>query len=57
VAYLATKADKTAITRLSRLDWDSVGRICTPVVASGLDPARLDGLVRIGVYEVSWNYV
>ena len=27
VACLATKTDKTTITRLSRLDWDSVGRI------------------------------
>jgi len=55
VASLATKTDKTTITRLSRLDWDSVGRICSRVVADGLDPARLDGLVRIGVDEVSWK--
>ena len=46
---------KTTIIRLSRLDWDSVGRICSRVVADGLDPARLDGLVRIGVDEVSWT--
>lgn len=55
VAYLATKTDKTTITRLSRVDWDSVGRICERVVAEGLDPARLDGLVSIGVDEVSWK--
>ena len=35
-------------TRFSRVDWDSVGRICARVVADGLDPARLDGLVSIG---------
>ena len=55
VAFLATKTDKTTITRLSRVDWDSVGRICERVVADGLDPARLDGLVTIGVDEVSWR--
>lgn len=55
VAYLATKTDKTTITRLLRIDWDTVGRICERVVADGLDPARLDGLVHIGVDEVSWR--
>ena len=53
VAFLATKTDKTTITRLSRVDWDTVGRICARVVADGLDPDRLDGLVTIGVDEVS----
>ncbi len=55
VAFLATKTDKTTITRLSRVDWDTVGRICQRVVADGLDPERLDGLVTIGVDEVSWR--
>lgn len=55
VAYLATKTDKTTITRLLRIDWDTVGRICERVVADGLDPARLNGLVNIGVDEVSWR--
>ena len=27
VAWLATRTDKTAITRLVRIDWDTVGRI------------------------------
>jgi len=55
VAFLATKTDKTTITRLSRIDWDTVGRICERVVADGLNPERLDGLVNIGVDEVSWR--
>ena len=55
VAFLATKTDKTTITRLSRVDWDTVGRICERVVADGLDPTRLDGLISIGVDEVSWR--
>lgn len=55
IAFLATTTDKTTISRLSRVDWDSVGRICERVVADGLDPGRLDGLVSIGVDEVSWR--
>ena len=55
VAFLATKTDKTTITRLARIDWDTVGRICARVVADGLDPARLDGLVHIGVDELSYR--
>jgi len=55
VAFLATKTDKTTITRLARIDWDTVGWICARVVADGLDPARLDGLVNIGVDEVSYK--
>ncbi len=54
-AYFATKTDKTAITRILRIDWDTVGRACERVVADGLDPGRLEGLVNIGVDEVSWR--
>ena len=55
VGFLATQMDKTAICRLVRIDWDSVGRIITRVMATGLDPSRLDGLFEIGVDEVSWR--
>ncbi len=55
VAWLATKTDKTTITRLVRIDWETVGRICSRVVADELDPSRLDGLFEIGVDEVSWR--
>ncbi|HEY2672733.1 MAG TPA: ISL3 family transposase [Rugosimonospora sp.] len=55
VAWLATKMDKTAIVRYARIDWDTVGRICERVVADGLDESRFDGLVSIGVDEVSWK--
>ena len=54
-AFLATKTDKTTIARFLRLDWDTVGRICERVVDSELDPARLEGLVNIGVDEISWK--
>jgi transposase len=54
-AYLATKTDKTTIARFLRIDWDTVGRICERVVATDLDQDRLDGLVNIGVDEISWR--
>jgi transposase len=55
VAWLATKADKTTITRMLRIDWDTVGRIVKRVCAAELDPGRLDDLYDIGVDEVSWK--
>ncbi len=55
VAWLATKMDKTAVTRLVRIDWDTVGRICQRVVSDELDPGRLDDLFDIGVDEISWR--
>ncbi len=55
VGWLATTMDKTALCRLLRIDWDSVGRIITRVSAEKLDPHRLDGLAAIGADEVSWK--
>ena len=55
LAWLATRMDKTAIARLCRVSWRTVGRACQRVVATELDPARLDGLFRIGVDEISWR--
>jgi transposase len=54
-AFWATRTDKTTITRLLRIDWDTVGRICERVAADGLDSGRLDDLVHVGVDEVSWK--
>jgi transposase len=47
--------DKTAVARLLRVSWASVARAVVRVVADRLDAARLDGLYRIGVDEVSWR--
>jgi len=55
VGWLATTMDKTAVCRLVRIDWDTVGRIITRVMDDGLDPDRLEGLFEIGVDEVSWR--
>lgn len=54
-AFLATRTDKSTIARFLRIDWDTVGRICQRVVATNLDQDRLDGLVNIGVDEISWR--
>jgi transposase len=55
VAWLATTMDKTALCRLVRIDWASTGRIIERVVATELDPDRLDKLFVAGVDEVSWR--
>lgn len=54
-AFLATKTDKTTIVRFLRIDWDTIGRICDRVVGDELDAERLDGLVQLGVDEISWK--
>lgn len=54
-AWLAARVDKTAICRLLRIDWDTVGRIIARVCAEELDPERLCALYDIGVDEVSWK--
>lgn len=55
VGWLATTMDKTALRRLVRIDWDTTGRIIERVMATGLDPTRLDNLFVIGADEVSWR--
>jgi transposase len=55
VGWLATTMDKTALCRLVRIDWDTVGRIIERVMATGLDKRRLDNLFVAGVDEVSWR--
>jgi transposase len=52
---MAQRMDKTTICRLLRVSWEAVARIVCDVVADQLDPARLDGLYRIGVDEVSYR--
>jgi transposase len=54
VAWLASRTDKTTITRLVRIHWRTVGRIIERVCADELDRERLEGLFEIGIDEVSW---
>ncbi|MGI8412602.1 MAG: transposase [Solirubrobacteraceae bacterium] len=53
VAWLATKTDKTAICRLVRIDWQTVGRIVQRVADELLDGDRLSGLFEISIDEVA----
>ena len=53
VAFLAQQMAKAPITKLMRIGWRSVGKVLARVVADKLDRSRLDGLVMIGVDEVS----
>ncbi len=55
VAWLAQHTDKTTITKLLRVSWEAVAHIVTIVVADGLDDARFEGLLRIGVDEISYR--
>jgi transposase len=55
VAWLAQQMAKTPIAGLLRIGWDTVGRIVARVVADHLDERRLEGLVAIGVDEISYR--
>ncbi len=55
IAWLATKSDRTAICRLVRIDWQTVGRIIARVAGEQLDERRLDDLFEIGIDEIAWR--
>jgi transposase len=55
VAWLAQRTDKTTIATLLRCSWKAVDNIIRRVVAENLDTARLQGLYRIGVDEISYK--
>ena len=55
VAWMAQRTDKTTIASLLRCSWKAVDNIIRRVVAEHLDVARLVGLYRIGVDEISYR--
>jgi len=55
VAWLAQQMAKTPIAGLLRIAWDTVGRIVERVTGDHLDERRLEGLVCIGVDEISYR--
>jgi len=55
VAWLATKTDKTATCRLTRIDWHTIGRIIERVGAELIDTDRLSDLYEISIDEVAWR--
>ncbi|MGI8411149.1 MAG: transposase [Solirubrobacteraceae bacterium] len=55
IAWLATRTDKTATCRLTRIDWRTVGRVIERVGQELLDGDRLEGLFEISIDEVAWR--
>jgi len=55
VVWLATKTDKTAACRLTRIDWQTVGRIIKRVADELLDGDRLSDMFEISIDEVAWR--
>ena len=55
VAWLATKTDKTATCRLTRIDWATIGRVIERVGKELIDTDRLTGLFEISIDEVAWR--
>lgn len=55
VGYLAQRCDKTTVSALMRIAWETVGTVIQRVVARHRDPAILDGLTQIGVDELSYR--
>ncbi|HTU77907.1 MAG TPA: ISL3 family transposase [Solirubrobacteraceae bacterium] len=55
VTWLAQQMAKTPIAGLLRIAWGTVGQIVERVVAERLDETRLEGLVAIGVDEISYR--
>jgi transposase len=55
VAWLAREMNKTAVTRLVHIAWQTVGTIIERVVGRSLDKARFDELYIIGMDEVSYR--
>src|SRR5258708_5010633 len=55
VGYLAQRCDKTTVSSIMRVAWDTVGSIIERVVARRRDTDILDGLTHIGVDELSYR--
>ena len=55
VVWLTIRADKSTVAVFARVAWRTVGAMCRRVSVELLDDARLDGLVNIGVDEISWR--
>ena len=55
VAWLATKTDKTATCRLTRIDWATIGRVIERVGEELIDTDHLNDLFEISIDEVAWR--
>lgn len=54
-AYLAQRCDKTSVSHLMRIAWETVGTIIERVVKRTQVGDPLDGLLQIGVDEISYR--
>jgi transposase len=54
-AWLMTKTDRTAVCRLVRVDWETIGRIIKRVGDELLPADRLGDLFEISIDEVAWR--
>jgi transposase len=52
---MAQRVDKTTVSTLLRVSWETVAAVVVRVVAEHIDETRLDDLYRIGVDEVSFR--
>jgi transposase len=55
VAWLAQQMAFAPISRLLRIGWHTIGPIVERVVSDQLDQRRLEGLIAIGVDEISYR--
>ena len=55
IAWLMTQTDRTAVCRLVRIDWETVGRIIKRVGDELLPADRLGELFEISIDEVAWR--
>jgi transposase len=55
IGWLAQRMDKSSIAALMRCSWESVNAVVKRIVADHPPAERLDGLVRIGVDEISYK--
>jgi transposase len=55
IAFMAQRIDKTTVSTLLRVSWQTVADVVVRVVAEHIDDARFDGLRRIGVDEISYR--
>lgn len=55
VVWLTCRSDKSTVAAFARVAWRTVGAMCERVSADVLDPHRMEGLVEIGVDEISWR--
>jgi transposase len=55
VAWLTTKTDKTATCRLTRIDWETIGRIIERVADEHVSEDRLGELFEISIEKACAN--